>query len=99
MTIRFLGFELTAFSEKRWLSGTDTVEEIGGIFTVFEPVATDSYPGWRVVLDYGDKLRLTVFALTLVEAEESMRIKLRAVSRWSLRIAEGKAAPSAKESA
>lgn len=93
MTTRFLGFELTSFSEKRWLSGKDAIEEVGGIFTVFEPDPRDNYPGWKVALDYGENLRLLVFALTLFEAEESMRIKLRAVSRWSLRIAEGKVPP------
>jgi len=89
MTIKFLGFELERFLD-RWSSGADAVCEIGAVIVVFED--PDSIVGarWKVALDYGDNLRLMASAPTLADAEEDMRIKLRAVVRWSLRIIEGK---------
>jgi hypothetical protein len=90
--IKFLGFELERFPD-RWISGQDAVREIGAVIVVFED--PDSIVGarWKVALDYGDSLRLMASASTLADAEEDMRVKLRAVARWSLRIIDGKAPP------
>ena len=87
--IKFLGFDLERFPD-RWISGQDAVREIGAIITVFED--DDSIIGarWKVGLEYGDNLRLLASAPTLADAEEDIRVKLRAVVRWSLRAIEGK---------
>lgn len=87
--VKFLGFDLKRFPD-RWISDLDCVREIGGVIVVFED--PDSIVGsrWKAALDYGDNLRLMASAPTLADAEEDMRVKLRAVVRWSLRAIEGK---------
>lgn len=91
-TIRFLGFDLKRFPD-RWISDLDCVREIGGVIVVFEDPESITGARWKASLDYGDNLRLLVSAPTLADAEEYMRVKLRAAARWSLRAAEGKVQP------
>lgn len=88
-TIKFLGFDLKRFPD-RWISDLDCVREIGGVITVFEDLDSIIGARWKVGLDYGDSLRLLASAPTLADAEEDMRVKLRAAARWSLRAARGK---------
>ena len=90
--LTLLGYELTWLTD-RWMSGTDAAREIGAVLTVFEDSDALTSARWKIAVDYGDygdSLRLMTSASMLDDAEERMRVKLRAVSRWSLCIAAGK---------